>query len=107
MAYWDALQWSLSHGLAYDMGGAPTSGIGEFKIAMGGQAELSATAERTRLRGVQGRAGVARTAGQPSGRSAAHRPDVTGLRSARPPPGAGPDHRPARGTHLTLPPVAR
>lgn len=50
MAYWDALQWSLSHGLAYDMGGAPTSGIGKFKIAMGGQAELCATAERTRLR---------------------------------------------------------
>jgi hypothetical protein len=51
MAYWDSVQWSLSHGLAYDMGGAPTSGIGTFKIAMGGQAELSATAERTRLRG--------------------------------------------------------
>ena len=50
MAYWDALQWSLSHGLAYDLGGAPTSGIAKFKIAMGGQAELSATAERTRLR---------------------------------------------------------
>jgi CelD/BcsL family acetyltransferase involved in cellulose biosynthesis len=50
-AYWDAIQWSLSHGLAFDMGGAPTSGIGEFKAKMGGQAELSVTAERTRLRG--------------------------------------------------------
>ena len=49
-ADWDSIQWSLSHGLAYDMGGAPTSGIGEFKVAMGGQAELSLTAERTRLR---------------------------------------------------------
>jgi len=50
MAYWDALEWSLSHGLAYDMDGAPTSGSAKFKIAMGGQAELSTTAERTRLR---------------------------------------------------------
>ena len=49
-AYWDAIQWSLSHGLACDMGGAPTSGIGEFKVEMGGQAELSVTAERTRPR---------------------------------------------------------
>jgi hypothetical protein len=36
-AYWDALQWSLSHGLAYDMGGASTGGIAKFKIAMDGQ----------------------------------------------------------------------
>jgi CelD/BcsL family acetyltransferase involved in cellulose biosynthesis len=50
MADWDGIQWSLSHGLAFDMGGAPTSGIGEFKVAMGAQAELSVTAERTRLR---------------------------------------------------------
>jgi CelD/BcsL family acetyltransferase involved in cellulose biosynthesis len=49
-ADWDAIQWSLSHGLAYDMGGAPTSGIGEFKVAMGAQAELCVTAERTRPR---------------------------------------------------------
>jgi CelD/BcsL family acetyltransferase involved in cellulose biosynthesis len=48
-ACWDALQWSLGHSLACDMGGAPTSGIREFKVAMGGQAELSVTAERTRL----------------------------------------------------------
>lgn len=50
-AYWDAIQWSLSRGLACDMGGAPTNGIGEFKVEMGGQLELSVTAERTRLRG--------------------------------------------------------
>jgi hypothetical protein len=49
-AYWEAIRWSLSHGLAFDMGGEPTSGIGDFKIEMGGQAELSVTAERTRLR---------------------------------------------------------
>jgi hypothetical protein len=35
--------------LAYDMG-APTSGIDEFKIAMGDQVELSVTAERIRVR---------------------------------------------------------
>jgi CelD/BcsL family acetyltransferase involved in cellulose biosynthesis len=50
MAHWDAVQWSLSHGLAYDMGGAPTSGIGEFKVAIGAQAELCVTAERCRPR---------------------------------------------------------
>lgn len=49
-AYWDAIQWSISHGLACDMGGAPTSGIGKFKVEMGGQLELCVTAERTRLR---------------------------------------------------------
>lgn len=48
MAHWDGVQWSLSHGLAYDMGGAPTSGIGEFKVATGGQVELSVRAERVR-----------------------------------------------------------
>jgi hypothetical protein len=37
--------------------------------------------------GVQGRTGLVRTAGQPSGRSAAHRPDVTELHLA--PPAAG------------------
>lgn len=49
-AYWDAIQWSLTRGLACDMGGAPTRGIGEFKAEMGGQAEVSVTAERTRPR---------------------------------------------------------
>jgi CelD/BcsL family acetyltransferase involved in cellulose biosynthesis len=48
--YWDAIRWSLSRGLACDMGGAPTSGIGEFKAEMGGQAEPTVTIKRTRLR---------------------------------------------------------
>ena len=50
-AYVDAVQWSLSRGLAFDMGGAPTSGIAKLKTSMGGQTELCVTAERTRLRG--------------------------------------------------------
>jgi hypothetical protein len=45
-AYWDAVQWSLGRGLACDFGGVPTSGIREFKVAMGGEAELSEVAER-------------------------------------------------------------
>jgi hypothetical protein len=49
-AYWDAIQWSLSRGLGCDFGSTPTSGIREFKLAMGGQLELCATAERVRPR---------------------------------------------------------
>jgi hypothetical protein len=49
-AYWDAVQWSLGRGLACDFGGVPRSGIRDFKVAMGGQAELSAVAERVRPR---------------------------------------------------------
>jgi hypothetical protein len=47
-AYWDAIQWSLSRGLGCDFGTAPTSGIRDFKVAMGGELELCATAERVR-----------------------------------------------------------
>jgi hypothetical protein len=49
-AYWDAIQWSLNRGLACDFGSAPTSGVRDFKIAMGGELELCATAERIRPR---------------------------------------------------------
>jgi len=49
-AYWDAVQWSLGRGLACDFGGVPSSGIRDFKVAMGGEAELSAVAERVRPR---------------------------------------------------------
>jgi hypothetical protein len=49
-AYWDAVQWSLGRGLACDFGGVPSSGIRDFKIAMGGEAELSTVAERVRPR---------------------------------------------------------
>ncbi len=49
-AYWDAVQWSLGRGLACDFGGVPSSGIRDFKVAMGAQAELSTVAERVRPR---------------------------------------------------------
>lgn len=49
-AYWDAIQWSLGQGLACDFGGVPTEGIRNFKVAMGGEAELYAVAERVRPR---------------------------------------------------------
>jgi hypothetical protein len=50
MAYWDAVQWSLSRGLACDFGGAPTPGIRAFKVQMGGEPECCWTAERVRPR---------------------------------------------------------
>jgi CelD/BcsL family acetyltransferase involved in cellulose biosynthesis len=49
-AYWDAITWSRSHGLGCDFGGAPTSGIRDFKIAMGGELESCSVAERVRPR---------------------------------------------------------
>jgi GNAT acetyltransferase-like protein len=49
-AYWDAITWSRDRGLGCDFGGAPTSGIGDFKIAMGGELETSSVAERVRPR---------------------------------------------------------
>jgi hypothetical protein len=49
-AYWDAVQWSLGRGLACDFGGVPSGGIRDFKVAMGGEAELSTVAERVRPR---------------------------------------------------------
>jgi len=47
-AYWDAIQWSLDRGLACDFGSAPTAGIRDFKVAMGGEPEVCMTAERVR-----------------------------------------------------------
>jgi hypothetical protein len=47
-AYWDAIQWALSRGLGCDFGSTPTSGIRDFKVAMGGEMELCLTAERIR-----------------------------------------------------------
>ena len=49
-AYWDAIRWSRDRGLACDFGGAPTSGIRDFKLQMGGQAERCVSAERVRPR---------------------------------------------------------
>lgn len=49
-AYWDAITWSLSRGLGCDFGGAPTSGIRDFKVAMGGTLESCTVAERVRPR---------------------------------------------------------
>jgi CelD/BcsL family acetyltransferase involved in cellulose biosynthesis len=49
-AYWDAIQWSLSRGLACDFGTAPTSGVRDFKVAMGGEVEFCPVAERVRPR---------------------------------------------------------
>jgi CelD/BcsL family acetyltransferase involved in cellulose biosynthesis len=49
-AYWDAITWSRSRSLGCDFGGAPTSGIRDFKIAMGGEPESCSVAERVRPR---------------------------------------------------------
>ena len=49
-AYWDAITWSRGRGLGCDFGGAPTSGIRDFKIAMGGELESCSVAERVRPR---------------------------------------------------------
>lgn len=45
-AYWDAIEWSLNQGLACNFGGAPTKGIRDFKMEMGGVMELGLSAER-------------------------------------------------------------
>lgn len=53
-AYWDAIRWTRERGLACDFGGAPTSGIRDFKLQMGGQAERCVSAERVRPRAYRG-----------------------------------------------------
>jgi Acetyltransferase (GNAT) domain len=50
IAYWDSIEWSLGHGLACDLGGAPTDGIRDFKLRMGVVTERCADAERVRPR---------------------------------------------------------
>jgi CelD/BcsL family acetyltransferase involved in cellulose biosynthesis len=49
-AYWDLIIWTRNRGLAYDLGGAPTTGIRDFKISMGGELETCSVAERVRPR---------------------------------------------------------
>lgn len=50
IGYWDLIESSLSRGLACDFGGAPTQGIRDFKVRMGGVLERGVTAERVRPR---------------------------------------------------------
>jgi CelD/BcsL family acetyltransferase involved in cellulose biosynthesis len=70
-AYWDAITWSRDRGLSCDFGGAPTSGIADFKIAMGGELETCLVAERVRPRAYRAaRALHARLASRAAGRLA-------------------------------------
>jgi Acetyltransferase (GNAT) domain len=67
-AYWDAITWSRDRGLSCDFGGAPTSGVRDFKIAMGGELETCSVAERVRPRAYRvARALHARLASRPAG----------------------------------------
>lgn len=50
LCYWDLIKWSLSQGLAYDLGAAPSAGIRSFKVSLGADIETYATALRTRPR---------------------------------------------------------
>jgi hypothetical protein len=78
-AYWDAITWSRSRGLGCDFGGAPTSGIRDFKIAMGGELESCSVAERVRPRAYRAaRALHARMAGQLASRRANRSAGVSG-----------------------------
>lgn len=66
-AYWDAITWSRSRGLGCDFGGAPTSGVRDFKLAMGGELESCSVAERVRPRAYRAaRALHARLASRPA-----------------------------------------
>lgn len=49
-AMWDAIEWSLSRNLTCDFGGATSPGNRDFKVAMGGEVEFVAVAERIRPR---------------------------------------------------------
>jgi CelD/BcsL family acetyltransferase involved in cellulose biosynthesis len=48
ICYWDLINWSLSRGLALDLGGVPSEGVRKFKISMGAEVETCVTAIRTR-----------------------------------------------------------
>ena len=50
LCYWDAIKWSLSRGLAYDMGGVPNEGIRKLKISLGADPETGVVALRVRPR---------------------------------------------------------
>jgi hypothetical protein len=47
-AMWDAIEWSLTRNLTCDFGGATSPGNRDFKVAMGGEVEWVAVAERIR-----------------------------------------------------------
>jgi hypothetical protein len=48
LCYWDLIKWSLSRGLAYDLGGVPNEGIRKFKVSLGADAETVAAVRRIR-----------------------------------------------------------
>jgi len=58
LCYWDTIKWSLSRGLAYDMGGVPNEGIRKLKISLGADPETAVTALRVRPK-VAYKAGIA------------------------------------------------
>jgi hypothetical protein len=47
-AYWDLINWSRSHGLTFDTGGAPTAGVRQFKNSIGAELETATVAIRMR-----------------------------------------------------------
>jgi CelD/BcsL family acetyltransferase involved in cellulose biosynthesis len=44
LCYWDLIKWSLSRGLALDLGGAPNEGIRELKTSLGADLETAVRA---------------------------------------------------------------
>jgi hypothetical protein len=48
IAYWDAIEWALNHGLSCDFGGAPNAGIRKFKLRIGAAPEPCLVAERVK-----------------------------------------------------------
>jgi Acetyltransferase (GNAT) domain len=50
LCYWDAINWSLSRGLAYDLGGIPNEGIRKLKVSLGADPEAAVVAIRVRPR---------------------------------------------------------
>ncbi len=47
-AYWDTIEWTLEHGLSFDLSGAPNEGIREYKRLLGAVSESCINAERVR-----------------------------------------------------------
>jgi hypothetical protein len=50
LCYWDAIEWSRSRGLAYDLGGVPNEGLRKLKISLGADSETAVAALRIRPR---------------------------------------------------------
>jgi hypothetical protein len=50
LCYWDAIKWSRSRGLSYDLGGVPNEGIRKLKISLGADPESAVAALRIRPR---------------------------------------------------------